>query len=40
LIRRAIVAGRSSYFCPQCQPVPRGCPTLPLPRKTAKKAAK
>src|SRR5580692_4815006 len=40
LIRRAIVAGRSSYFCPKCQPTPRGCFTLPLPRKTAKKAAK
>jgi formamidopyrimidine-DNA glycosylase len=23
-IRRAIVAGRSSYFCPHCQPAPRG----------------
>ncbi|HXJ18430.1 MAG TPA: bifunctional DNA-formamidopyrimidine glycosylase/DNA-(apurinic or apyrimidinic site) lyase [Candidatus Polarisedimenticolia bacterium] len=23
LIRRAIVAGRSSYFCPRCQPPPR-----------------
>jgi formamidopyrimidine-DNA glycosylase len=23
LIRRAIVAGRSSYFCPACQPAPR-----------------
>ncbi len=23
LIRRAIVAGRSSYFCPGCQPAPR-----------------
>jgi formamidopyrimidine-DNA glycosylase len=23
LIRRAIVAGRSSYFCPRCQPAPR-----------------
>jgi formamidopyrimidine-DNA glycosylase len=23
LIRRAIVAGRSSYFCPKCQPAPR-----------------
>jgi formamidopyrimidine-DNA glycosylase len=23
LIRRAVVAGRSSYFCPICQPVPR-----------------
>jgi formamidopyrimidine-DNA glycosylase len=40
VIRRAIVAGRSSYFCPKCQPVPRGCSTLALPRKTAKKSAK
>jgi formamidopyrimidine-DNA glycosylase len=40
LIRRAIVAGRSSYFCPKCQPAPRGCAALPLPRKSAKKAAK
>jgi formamidopyrimidine-DNA glycosylase len=24
IIRRAIVAGRSSYFCPKCQPRPRG----------------
>jgi formamidopyrimidine-DNA glycosylase len=24
LIRRVIVAGRSSYFCPLCQPAPRG----------------
>jgi len=23
-IRRVIVAGRSSYFCPHCQPAPRG----------------
>jgi formamidopyrimidine-DNA glycosylase len=23
LIRRAVVAGRSSYFCPRCQPAPR-----------------
>jgi len=23
LIRRIIVAGRSSYFCPRCQPAPR-----------------
>jgi formamidopyrimidine-DNA glycosylase len=22
-IRRVIVAGRSSYFCPKCQPAPR-----------------
>jgi formamidopyrimidine-DNA glycosylase len=33
LIRRAIVAGRSSYFCPRCQPAPRGCSALPLPPK-------
>jgi formamidopyrimidine-DNA glycosylase len=26
-IRRAIVAGRSSYFCPHCQPAPRGART-------------
>ncbi len=38
VIRRAIVAGRSSYFCPKCQPAPRGCPVLPLPRNLAKKA--
>jgi formamidopyrimidine-DNA glycosylase len=24
LIRRAIIAGRSSFFCPKCQPGPRG----------------
>jgi formamidopyrimidine-DNA glycosylase len=31
-IRRAIVAGRSSYFCPRCQPAPRRFKgTLPLP---------
>jgi len=32
-IRRMIVAGRSSYFCPRCQPVPRGLAkhVLPLP---------
>lgn len=35
IIRRAIVAGRSSYFCPRCQPSPRGFLALPLPeRKT------
>src|SRR5438876_2417034 len=32
-VRRAIVAGRSSYFCPRCQPSPRGFATLPLPRR-------
>jgi formamidopyrimidine-DNA glycosylase len=39
-IRRAIVAGRSSYFCPKCQPAPRGSAALPLPGKLTKKAAK
>jgi formamidopyrimidine-DNA glycosylase len=37
LIRRAIVAGRSSYFCPKCQPPPRGFATLPLPRRGGKR---
>jgi formamidopyrimidine-DNA glycosylase len=36
-VRRAIVAGRSSYFCPTCQPSPRGFAVLPLPRKTARR---
>jgi formamidopyrimidine-DNA glycosylase len=41
-IRRAIVAGRSSYFCPKCQPPPRGFAVLPLLRrgKTEKKKIK
>ena len=37
LIRRAIVAGRSSYFCPRCQRAPRrfkGTLPLPSPQKT------
>ena len=33
LIRRAIVAGRSSFFCPHCQPAQRGCRPLPLPAR-------
>jgi formamidopyrimidine-DNA glycosylase len=37
LIRRAIVAGRSSYFCPKCQPAPRGFKALPLPGKKRQK---
>jgi formamidopyrimidine-DNA glycosylase len=37
LIRRAIVAGRSSYFCPRCQPSPRGFAALPLLRKNGGK---
>jgi formamidopyrimidine-DNA glycosylase len=36
-IRRAIVAGRSSYFCPKCQPTPRGFAVLPLPKKKTKR---
>jgi formamidopyrimidine-DNA glycosylase len=41
LIRRAIVAGRSSYFCPKCQPPPRGFQSLPLAGGVkGKKAAK
>jgi formamidopyrimidine-DNA glycosylase len=38
-IRRMIVAGRSSYFCPKCQPVPRRCAALvlPLPARLAHK---
>ena len=37
-IRRAIVAGRSSYFCPRCQRSPRGFAALPLPGKAVRKA--
>jgi formamidopyrimidine-DNA glycosylase len=37
-IRRAIVAGRSSYFCPRCQPAPRGSAlTLPLSKRKSKR---
>ena len=36
-VRRAIVAGRSSYFCPECQPAPRGFLALPLPGKSKSK---
>ena len=39
LIRRAIVAGRSSYFCAECQPAPRGFRPLPVPRIAKKKTA-
>jgi formamidopyrimidine-DNA glycosylase len=35
-IRRGIVAGRSSYFCPHCQRAPRGFVALALPRRTAR----
>jgi formamidopyrimidine-DNA glycosylase len=37
VIRRGIVAGRSSYFCPKCQPPPRGFVALPLPVRNAPK---
>src|SRR5271169_2737412 len=37
VIRRAIVAGRSSYFCPKCQLSPRGFTVLPLPRRGKKR---
>jgi formamidopyrimidine-DNA glycosylase len=36
-VRRAIVAGRSSFFCPRCQPSPRGFAALPLPGKNGRK---
>src|SRR5258708_5181364 len=36
-VRRAIVAGRSSYFCPRCQPSPRGFAALPLAGKNGRK---
>ena len=40
-IRRAIVAGRSSYFCPRCQPAPRDSAlTIPLPKRISKKREK
>jgi formamidopyrimidine-DNA glycosylase len=37
-IRRGIVAGRSSYYCPKCQPAPRGFVALPLSGKKRRKA--
>ena len=36
-IQRMIVAGRSSHFCPKCQPVPRGGGKRGVPRKAARK---
>jgi formamidopyrimidine-DNA glycosylase len=37
LIRRTIVAGRSSYFCPRCQRTPRdSAVTLSLPKRRIK----
>jgi formamidopyrimidine-DNA glycosylase len=38
VVRRGIVAGRSSFFCPKCQPAPRDFLALPLPHgKDAKR---
>jgi formamidopyrimidine-DNA glycosylase len=40
IIRRAIVAGRSSFFCFKCQISPRGFSAIPFtPRKTQRKSA-
>ena len=40
IIRRAIVAGRSSFFCPKCQPSPRAFLPLALPARKASGSAK
>jgi formamidopyrimidine-DNA glycosylase len=40
VIRRAIVAGRSSYFCPGCQPSPRRFAALALPQGKNRRTAK
>jgi hypothetical protein len=37
IIRRIIVAGRSSHFCPQCQPAP---PKPGKPRKLVKQRSR
>jgi formamidopyrimidine-DNA glycosylase len=43
LIRRIVVAGRSSFFCPNCQKAPRGAKrrrrAKPVPRRGASKVA-
>jgi formamidopyrimidine-DNA glycosylase len=40
IIRRAIVAGRSSYFCPKCQIAPRGFLAISsIPTKSRPKSA-
>ncbi len=36
-IQRGIVAGRSSYYCPKCQPAPRGFSALPVLGKNERK---
>jgi formamidopyrimidine-DNA glycosylase len=38
-IRRTIVAGRSSYFCPRCQPVPRRQTSRKVPNRKKNPAA-
>jgi len=40
LIRREIVAGRSSYFCPHCQPAPRTRKKLPRKKNLGRRAAR
>ena len=38
-IRRSIVAGRSSFFCPKCQPAPRGRRRLPRTGKNDRRGS-
>ena len=40
IIRRAIVAGRSSYFCPQCQGTVKGTQVITLRKKSVRKNLK
>jgi formamidopyrimidine-DNA glycosylase len=40
MIRRAIVAGRSSYFCPQCQGTVKGTQVFTLRKKRVRKSLK
>src|SRR5262249_994308 len=39
-IRRTIIAGRSSHFCPHCQPVPRARRVAPRTRRHGQKKTK
>jgi len=39
-IRRIIVAGRSSYFCPRCQPAPRGPRRARAKRRSTRRTSK
>ncbi len=36
-MRRIKIGGRSSVFCPKCQPAPRGTPSAPTAQKPARK---